>query len=990
MHDGTNTLAVTVTNFGLPGSTPQSNPAGLLYQLGIMGATCSTPTSTPPTPQADVSLAETVNNASPQTGATVNYALMVNALGPTTSTGVTATDILPTGLTFISASSSLGSYDSGTGIWTIGNMTPSSTATLRIAATVAAFAGTQITNTATVIESSSSADLYPGNNTASTMITVSPGGAGSCSLVSDATNLVDGNPAALVATPYNPGWTASIPGATWIWATPTDDNPTINESFTFTKTFIISGTPTAATLGINADNSYDVLLNGTDIGSNSGEANYTSGAEGNFNALGALHDGTNTLAVTVTNFGLPGSTPQSNPAGLLYQLGIMGATCSTPTSTPPGPGAIKFVFANVTSSAVVGNNAMFNILAVNSSGTIDASFEQGVTLAVSGSGGGGGLVTIVNGVGTTTVNDNIAQTVALSLQDSQSTSLDISATAHVTFTPGPVTQFVLNHPGNMNEGARLGYTVSREDQFGNFVSASGTIAYLYSSSPSANAAFFNAPSGGAQITSVLIPNGSTSTVFWYYDDMSGSRTVTASDNPVASDGAAGIIDASDTFSVAPGAVKFIFANVPSSEIAGTSATVNVYAVDSLNNIDPTYGSGVTVTMSGSASGGGLVNLVNGVGTTTIADATAETVTLGLLDTQSTGLGVGATSQIVFNAAAVPVTPVPPTIGSGPVGVPFGVKPGVTITFSGMAYPGATVQVIRKDLGLQAEPVTQAVSAAADGSFLVELDNVVRLTGQTYLLSFVDKNGLIAQTKAYNIPVQDKIVYGNILAAPTLGFQKASVVAKGAPLDVTGYATPKATVELFIDGNAAGTVLVNDPTGKYTYPLNTEALGSGRHSVWAIQKYAESAAEVAGYTNSLSEDEIFINDATNGTLVVKNASSGLYAFVPAITGGTGGGILPVVVGQMYVKQAESDFSNQQSFTISPLADPQLDLNGDGVIDIKDLSIFLSYIKNLSADVTNFHVTDPTIVKALDFNGDGAVDGSDLKILTQCNFASVMVR
>ena len=92
----------------------------------------------------------------------------------------------------------------------------------------------------------------------------------SCSLVSDATNLVDGNPAALVATPYNPGWTASIPGATWIWATPTDDNPTINESFTFTKTFIISGTPTAATLGINADNSYDVLLNGTDIGSNSG------------------------------------------------------------------------------------------------------------------------------------------------------------------------------------------------------------------------------------------------------------------------------------------------------------------------------------------------------------------------------------------------------------------------------------------------------------------------------------------------------------------------------------------------------------------------------------------------------------------------------------------------------------------------------------------------------------------------------------------------
>jgi hypothetical protein len=313
-------------------------------------------------------------------------------------------------------------------------------------------------------------------------------------------------------------------------------------------------------------------------------------------------------------------------------------------------------------------------------------------------------------------------------------------------------------------------------------------------------------------------------------------------------------------------------------------------------------------------------------------------------------------------------------------VTFGIKPGVTITFAGRAYPGATVMVIRKDLGLQAAPVTQAIPAAADGSFLVELDNVIRLTGQTYLLSFVDKNGLIAQTKAYNIPIQDKIVYGNILAAPTLGFQNSSVAGRGVPLVVTGYATPDATVELFIDGNAAGTILVKDPSGKYSYPLNTDNLALGRHAIWAIQKYAQSAAEVSGYTNSLSQDEIFIDDATNGVLVAKNTSSGLYAFVPAITGGTGGGVLPVVVGQMYTKQAESDFSNQESFTISPLANPMLDLNGDGIVDIKDLSIFLSYLKNLSVDVANFHITNPNIVKTLDFNRDGVVDVNDLGILS----------
>ena len=104
---------------------------------------------------------------------------------------------------------------------------------------------------------------------------------------------------------------------------------------------------------------------------------------------------------------------------------------------------------------------------IDSSSTVDTSFEQGVTLTVSGSGTGGGLVTIVNGVGTTTVSDHVAQTVTLGLQDSQSTSLNVGATANVTLFPDTVAQFALNHPGNMNVGSRLGYAVSREDQFGN-------------------------------------------------------------------------------------------------------------------------------------------------------------------------------------------------------------------------------------------------------------------------------------------------------------------------------------------------------------------------------------------------------------------------------------------------------------------------------------------------------------------------------------------
>ena len=632
----------------------------------------------------------------------------------------------------------------------------------------------------------------------------------------------------------------------------------------------------------------------------------------------------------------------------------------------------RFIFANVSSGAVVGDGVTFNIEAVNASGTIDTTFEQGVTLTVGGSGNGGGLVTIINGVGTSTVSDNIAEAVTLGFDDSQLTGLNVSSTANILFVPDVTAKVVLNHPGDMNVGTRLGYIMSREDRFGNFVSNDNTVAYLYSNSTSSNASFWNASTGGTQISSTSISRGSTSATFWYYDDTSGSRTVTVSDNSFSPDGAVGIIDASDSLMVAPGAVKFIFANTPLSATAGSAATTSVYAVDSLNNVDASFEGGVTVSVSGSATGGGLINLVNGVGVITVNDSTAETVTLGLRDTQNNGLGATATTQIVFNAAPVIASP---SSGSQPV---FGIKPGIDLTFSGRAYPGASIIVIRKDLGLQAIPVTEATLVASDGSFVVGLKNVTRLSGQTYLLSFVDRNGLVAQTKAYNIPVQDKLVYGNILAAPTIGFSNSSVISKGMPLVIKGYATPKATVELFVDGNPAGTIVVNDASGKYSYPLSTDALGLGRHAVWAIQKHTENAVQVTGYTNSLSKDELFLDSATNGTLFTKNDAGG-YSFIPAGSSGIGTGNLPVTVGQSYIKQAESDFSNQQSFTVSPLQNPKLDLNGDGIVDVRDLSIFLSYLKSLTANLTSFHIVDSNIVKTLDFNGDGVVDVKDLNIL-----------
>ncbi|HEX4104390.1 MAG TPA: hypothetical protein VHZ04_02850, partial [Candidatus Paceibacterota bacterium] len=56
---------------------------------------------TPVIPSADLGITKTANVTSTVEGGTINYTLTVRALGPATSTGVVATDTLPTTLTFV-------------------------------------------------------------------------------------------------------------------------------------------------------------------------------------------------------------------------------------------------------------------------------------------------------------------------------------------------------------------------------------------------------------------------------------------------------------------------------------------------------------------------------------------------------------------------------------------------------------------------------------------------------------------------------------------------------------------------------------------------------------------------------------------------------------------------------------------------------------------------------------------------------------------------
>jgi uncharacterized repeat protein (TIGR01451 family) len=122
-------------------------------------------------PPVDLAITKSVDIPSPQfLGAVVTFTLSVTNSGTNPATNVTVNDLLPAGLQFLSATASQGSYNSVTGVWTVGSVDNTAPRTLLVRAGVTA-TGT-FTNTATVV-SADDPDPTPGNNTASVSVTAS-------------------------------------------------------------------------------------------------------------------------------------------------------------------------------------------------------------------------------------------------------------------------------------------------------------------------------------------------------------------------------------------------------------------------------------------------------------------------------------------------------------------------------------------------------------------------------------------------------------------------------------------------------------------------------------------------------------------------------------------------------------------------------------------------------------------------------------------------
>ncbi|WP_242667517.1 DUF11 domain-containing protein, partial [Flavobacterium sp. AJR] len=81
-------------------------------------------------------MTKSVNNPTPLVGSQVTFSVVVTNNGPQDNTGVQVTDLLPSGYTYNSFTVSTGTYNSTTGLWTVGNLINGKSETLQLTGTV--------------------------------------------------------------------------------------------------------------------------------------------------------------------------------------------------------------------------------------------------------------------------------------------------------------------------------------------------------------------------------------------------------------------------------------------------------------------------------------------------------------------------------------------------------------------------------------------------------------------------------------------------------------------------------------------------------------------------------------------------------------------------------------------------------------------------------------------------------------------------------------
>lgn len=233
---------------------------------------------------------------------------------------------------------------------------------------------------------------------------------------------------------------------------------------------------------------------------------------------------------------------------------------------------------------------------------------------------------------------------------------------NITDDPSATTKsYSLNEPADITaSGSRAAYTVTRSDLNDNLRTAGAETVYLYTTSGGANAEFYDAATDGSEITSVAISDSASSANFWYYDELVGTFTITASDNTSSADGVVGVDDATDVLAAGPASgTTLVFSVQPSTTAIPGMAfgqQPSIVIKDDYGNID-TNDSSTEVTLSAvlsSDNGSAGTGTLSGIVTVTVASGTATYSGLQYDIAESIDLKATATSMTTAYSDAIVV------------------------------------------------------------------------------------------------------------------------------------------------------------------------------------------------------------------------------------------------------------------------------------------------------------------------------------------------
>ena len=388
---------------------------------------------------ADVGVLKTVNNAAPNEGATIVYTILLTNNGPNTATGVEVSDLLPAGVTYSDNTPSQGAYDPVSGVWTVGTVNVSGSATLQIEAAVnAGTIDTAITNTASV-RALDQVDFNTGNNTSRVAISVSglkvtkESDAGASASPGDTitytitiTNLSSTTHKNVTVTDYVPTGTAYVADSVTVTVNPpVSPGGATSVTYNSSGSFVVPAGVTSVTVEVwgGGGGGGKAAATGNDAGGGGGGGGYargsvavtagatqtvtvgaggataTAGGQSWFGSATTVRAGGGGAGGTGASVGAGGAGTHGNQATFTGGSGGAGATGGAPSGRRGGGGGGSATSAANGSNGQAGTSGGAGGAGEGSGGQGNTGANNGGAGNAPGGGGGGGGYTGVGGAG---------------------------------------------------------------------------------------------------------------------------------------------------------------------------------------------------------------------------------------------------------------------------------------------------------------------------------------------------------------------------------------------------------------------------------------------------------------------------------------------------------------------------------------------------------------------------------------------------------------